>query len=57
VFAKLLCALAQTLGEWGQTLSPWVGLPCERDESLCSWVETLGLFGKCLYEEGEPLRA
>jgi hypothetical protein len=57
MFAKLPYPLAQTLCEWGQTLSPWVGLPCERDEPLCERGETLGLFAQRLYEEGEPLRA
>jgi hypothetical protein len=50
VFAKLPHSWAQTLCERGQTLSLFVGLPGELKE-------TLGLFAKSLYEEGEPLRA
>ena len=57
MFAKLPYALAQTLCERGETLSPFVGLPCKHDEPRCEWGETLGLFAQRLYEEGEPPRA
>ena len=40
-----------------ETLTTYIELPGELKKPLCEWGETLGLFAKSLYEEGEPLRA
>jgi hypothetical protein len=42
-----LCTFAKLPGEWRQTLSLFVGLPCELEEPLSEHGETLGLFAKC----------